>query len=108
MKTLRAAIFCRKSTQQAAVEAAPGDRQAALATTFATSKGWEIAATFIDDGVSGRARTKLIGRAKVILAAEDSGWLRSPSRPPGLPSSSKTTLRLAAVFYTAPFPMRSR
>jgi site-specific DNA recombinase len=68
---LRAATYSRKSTQQRDIEDASTDRQIALAKSFAETKGWTIVADYLDEGVSGRARTKLIGRAKLFLAAEE-------------------------------------
>lgn len=68
---LRAATYSRKSTQQRDIEDASTDRQIALAKSFAETKGWTIVADYVDEGVSGRTRTKLIGRAKLFLAAEE-------------------------------------
>ena len=42
-----------------------------MAKSFAETKGWTIVADYVDEGVSGRTRTKLIGRAKLFLAAEE-------------------------------------
>jgi len=68
---LRAATYSRKSTQQRDIEDASTDRQIALAKSFAETKGWTVVADYVDEGVSGRTRTKLIGRATLFLAAEE-------------------------------------
>jgi DNA invertase Pin-like site-specific DNA recombinase len=58
MKT-RAAIYARKSTEQNVdADAKSVERQVELARQFAKSKGWNVVADFIHDGISGRRRTK--------------------------------------------------
>lgn len=67
---MRAAIYARKSTEQnVSADAKSVTRQTELARAFAASKGWTVAGTYEDDGVSGRLRTKLVSRNRMLAAA---------------------------------------
>jgi len=71
---MRVTVYARKSTRDQRDADDPDKsvaRQQALARDFAASKGWDIVSSFVDDGVSGLHRNRLVGRAKLFLAAEE-------------------------------------
>jgi DNA invertase Pin-like site-specific DNA recombinase len=66
-----AAIYARKSTKDDREDADKSvTRQIELARAFAAEQKWSVAAEYIDDGVSGALRTKLIDRARMLADAE--------------------------------------
>jgi site-specific DNA recombinase len=70
MKTIRAAIYARKSTEQNVSDDAKSvTRQLELARAFAKSKGWNVVAEYGDEGISGRRTKRLKGRAQMLMAA---------------------------------------
>ncbi len=70
MKSVRAASYSRKSTEQNVTDDAKSvTRQAELARAFAEQRGWAMVAEYRDDGVSGRLRAKLVNRNKMLAAA---------------------------------------
>ena len=55
--TLRASIYCRVSTAEQ-VDGTSLDSQRAVCERYCAARGWTIHAVFVDDGVSGAARSR--------------------------------------------------
>lgn len=73
MKTNRAAIYARKSTEQNVSDDAKSvARQAELGRAFAAKHGWTVADehVYVDDGVSGAEFEDRPGLAKLVMAAK--------------------------------------
>jgi DNA invertase Pin-like site-specific DNA recombinase len=67
---MRAAVYCRKSTQQHGVaeDAKSVTRQNELAREFAATDGWTVVAEFEDDGVSGAEFERRPGYRQLMRA----------------------------------------
>lgn len=68
--TIRVVSYSRESTEQNVSDDAKSvTRQRDLAREFAETKGWTVVSEYADDGISGRRKTKLVSRNKMLADA---------------------------------------
>ena len=81
-RRLRAALYARKSTLQRGIaeEDTSVHRQLEGARAFAAMNGWDVVAEYKDDGVSGVASAKCIGRRAMFADAKRDVFDASSSR----------------------------